>query len=84
MKAKFKSATIYEPFEIVKDQLRFYDIKEVSDYSGVHTSTMYSWLEGKTKCPYLRTLIAVAEAIGLEISMKKVKANIRPNVKSVK
>lgn len=83
MKVNLKQDLLAEPFDILKDQLKYYSIEEVAEYSGVRSATIYMWLNGKTKTPYLRTFLAVANSIGLKFEMRKVKSNIKPNIKAV-
>jgi transcriptional regulator with XRE-family HTH domain len=48
--------------------LRLYDLKSVSDMSGVHVTTLYNWLRGKNT-PNMAKLLKVAPVIGLELVM---------------
>lgn len=60
-----------EIFKLVCDQLRLYEIKTVSEVSGVSLGTLYHWLKGHTKRPQLRTVCAVIPTIGLTIEVKR-------------
>jgi transcriptional regulator with XRE-family HTH domain len=57
-------------FTEIKRELMQYDIESVSNVSGVHISTIYHWLEGRTKHPRIDTLTAVAESIGYMIVLQ--------------
>ena len=58
-------------FEELKDHLAGYNIKSVSDLSGVATPTLYFWLDGTTRKPRLDTIIKVAQALGYELQLIK-------------
>jgi DNA-binding phage protein len=38
--------------------------REISEASGVTTSTMYNWFDGKTRRPQYATVMAVVHALG--------------------
>lgn len=58
-------------FHDLCDILREYNIKWVSEQSGVTTATMYYWLDGHTKQPRLSTCLKVAAALGYELVLQK-------------
>ena len=45
--------------------------QEISDQSGVSTSTLYNWFHGKTRRPQFATVNAVAMALNHELAFKK-------------
>jgi transcriptional regulator with XRE-family HTH domain len=59
-----------ELFQAVIDRLPEYELAEVADYADVSISTLHNWLKGDVYLPHLRTLTAVADAIGFQISWK--------------
>ena len=67
-----------ELFTALKDALSGYHVKSVAEIAGVHHSTVYNWLEGKTEHPRIDTIEKVAGAIGFEVDLKMVrKAHLR-------
>lgn len=54
--------------ERVLEELRQYDIDEISEISGVPASDMYFWLVGEHE-PRLCNLISVAEALNLKVEV---------------
>lgn len=56
-------------FEDVKGILQSYNVKSVSDLSGVAVPTIYSWLEGRVHKPRLDTIVKVADALGYELRL---------------
>lgn len=58
-------------FEDLKAELRLYDVKDVAESAGVAPSTLYFWLADITKRPYLRTVMLVADAIGLDLKLER-------------
>lgn len=54
------------------EELPEWDIASVAEVSGVHFTTLYSWLRGDTLTPITRTLFAVAEAMGYELRWERV------------
>lgn len=60
-----------ELFESVKSELKYYDLQEVSEISGVSVGALYAWVCGKTQSPRTCNLTAVAEALGYTFSWYK-------------
>lgn len=57
-------------FQQLKNELKEYDLSEVSEISGVPYATIYAWLYRKSQnslhfCNY----VAVAEAIGFDVKI---------------
>ncbi len=73
-------------FEELKDLLFDYEVRSVSELSGVSKATIYNWLEGKTRKPRLDTILKVAEALGYTLTLHRVgKAKTKPkHIKLVK
>ncbi len=61
---------VFAVFEELKDLLAEYDLKSVSDTSGISLSTLYLWVDGKVRFPHLRTIVRVAEALGYEVVLQ--------------
>ncbi len=57
-------------YEFFLSELEQYNIMEVAEEAGVHYTTLYLWLRGKTKAPKLSTLLQVAPVIGLTLSFQ--------------
>jgi len=64
-------------FEELKDILKNYNLETVADVAGVHFTTLYNWLSGKTKNPHLRTFIKVAKAMGFEVMLRREQVSMR-------
>ena len=45
--------------------------REISEASGVTTSTMYNWFDGKTRRPQYATVMAVVHALGYRSVLTK-------------
>ena len=60
-----------EVFEQLKDIMRGYNVEDVAYNAEVAPSTIYFWLEGKTRFPRLNTIIKVAYALGYELKLVK-------------
>ena len=58
-------------FEELKDILQQYNLESVADASGVHWTTLYSWLNGRIKSPYISTVAKVAEAVNYELVLQR-------------
>lgn len=65
------NSTKYPVFEQLKQELQGYDLDSVSEIAEVSKSTLYFWLEGRTKSPQIRTLTNVAQALGFDILIKR-------------
>lgn len=59
-----------ELFNAIVVVLSQVNIAEVSEASGVHYTTLYSWINGTTSYPHLVTLLQVAEVIGITLTVK--------------
>lgn len=59
-----------------------FHIKDIAEEAGVHFTTLYNWRNAKVVSPRLNTLIAVAEALGYTVELKR--GTIKPKLKSVK
>ena len=64
-------------FNQVKRELRNYDILDVAEQAGVHYTTLYHWLDGRTKTPHLRTFLKVAIVLGYEIQLARIQGQLR-------
>lgn len=62
----------YAVFEEIKEHLRHYNIKSVSQLSKVAEPTLYFWLDGTTRKPRIDTLFRVADALGYEIVLRPI------------
>lgn len=56
-------------FEDLKGILNGYCVESVAEASGVATSTLYFWLDGKTRKPRLDTIVKVADALGYQLQL---------------
>lgn len=45
------------------------DLRHLSEVSSTSPSTLYNWLEGKTKAPRISTLNRVGSALGYKIML---------------
>ncbi len=64
-------------FKELKDELAMYDVQSVADLAGVHFTTLYNWLEGKTKSPHLRTFCSVANALDMTVALERTASRLR-------
>lgn len=64
-------------FNDLKKELKRWDIDNVSDAAGYHRSTLYNWLNGKTKNPFIHTVIDVAKVIGFEVRLVRTRAHLK-------
>lgn len=56
------------------DHLNRYNMAEkkwIAEEAGIHWTTLYSWCALKTWSPQIRTLAAVARALGYDIVLKR-------------
>lgn len=60
-----------EAFEVICEELANWNFKYVSYKANCSTTMLYSWINGKTKSPHMRTFISVANAIGFTITLNK-------------
>jgi transcriptional regulator with XRE-family HTH domain len=67
----------YPVFEQLKRKLQGYDMQSVADAAGVAVATLYHWQTGHVRAPQLRTLSAVAEVLGYEITLYHVDKPVR-------
>lgn len=65
-----------DPIAFFLQTLRQYDIQSVSDESGVHFTTLYTWLRGQ-HLPSLASIDRVAPTIGLELSFQNARPTLR-------
>jgi len=54
-------------FRTVIEELTEWNFAWVAEASGVTEPTLYNWYNGRVQNPQLRTIVAVANAIGLEV-----------------
>lgn len=52
-------------------------LKAIAEEAGISSMTLYNWIFGDTMNPHLNTIMRVAEAMGYEITLQKVKPNLR-------
>lgn len=64
-------------FDQIKQELKGWDIESVADAAGHHKSTLYFWLENKTKNPHINTLIDVAEVLGYEVKLVRQRVQLK-------
>ncbi len=58
-----------EVFDTLINELQHYNVEEVAEVANVSASCIYAWLEGRTKSPLIKNVVAVAETIGLEVTI---------------
>jgi len=51
------------------------DLRDIAHEAGVAESTLYFWLSGYTRFPRLDTVVKVATALGLTVTLQKTRAN---------
>jgi transcriptional regulator with XRE-family HTH domain len=54
------------------------DLLRISEQAGVSMSAMYFWMNGTTTNPRIDTLTKVANVLGYEIVLRKMKAHVPP------
>lgn len=54
-------------FNEVKKVLEMYDIASVAEHAEVSDQTLYNWLNGRVKSPYIGTLVRVADVLEIDI-----------------
>jgi DNA-binding phage protein len=61
----------FEIFEAILAAIRKSDLGAlvIADRAGINHWTIYSWLNGRTKNPTIRTLTLVASALGFSIEL---------------
>ena len=64
-------------FELVIQTLEEYELQSVADFSGVHISTLYNWVNRKIVNPHSATLFNVAEVIGIDIEWVNTNKQLR-------
>lgn len=71
--------------EIIDHLGRYNDAEKkwIAEEAGVHWGTLYNWCAYSTYSPHLRTIAAVARALGYEIVLKRQHA-APPKLKLVK
>ena len=71
--------------EIIDHLNRYNDAEKkwIAEEAGIHWGTIYAWCAFKTFSPQIRTLAAVARALGYSIVLKRV-APRPPRLKIVK
>ena len=81
MRTQLKTTKIQASvFVELKDVLHGYNLESVADCAGVHLTTLYHWLEGRTHAPRISTLVKVADAVGYRIELRIVgKSTARRN-----
>ena len=67
---------LLEIFEEIKEVLQTTNIQWVARQAKVGESTLYNWLEGKTKSPRLDTIYKVADCLGFDVKLIKRKAKL--------
>lgn len=82
-KKKEFSTRKYPVFEQIKSELISWDIMSVAKAANVAPATIYFWLDGRTHSPNIRTLSAVAVAIGFEIILQRSKS-AKPELRIIK
>ena len=60
----------YPLFQAVLEELCDHDLGELADSAGVSKQTLINWWEGRTHSPQIRTLTAVADAMGYDIVLR--------------
>jgi transcriptional regulator with XRE-family HTH domain len=76
-KKKPLTMTQLKVFEDLKGELRGWNIESVAEEANLAPSTLYFWLDGKTRKPRLDTIIRAAEAIGFDVGLIKKQVNVR-------
>jgi len=74
-------------FEELKGILNGYNIDSVADVADVAASTIYFWLDGRTRKPRLDTVLRVAEAVGYTLQLVPARADratLRSHLRVVK
>lgn len=64
-------------FEDLKGELRNWNVDSVAKEAEVAPSTIYFWLDGRTKKPRLDTIVKVSKAIGFELRLVKIHNKLR-------
>lgn len=64
-------------FALVIETLDEYELQSVADFSGVHISTLYNWVNHKIVNPHSATLFNVAEVIGIDIEWVNTNKQLR-------
>jgi len=58
-------------FQQIKSELKQYELKDVAEYAEVSVQTLRNWIDGKVENPHLRTITAVADALGYNVVLEK-------------
>jgi hypothetical protein len=71
--------------EIIDHLMRYNHAEKqwIADEAGISFQTLYNWCAGTTFSPQLRTIAAVARALGYEVVIKRTKA-APPKLKVIK
>ena len=66
--------------EIISLLLTYNDAekKRVAEEAGVHWTTIYNWTHGATLNPHIGTLVKVAEVLGYEVALRRIKGKKPP------
>jgi len=64
----------HEIFQTVIAELSRWNFAWVAEASGVTAQTLYNWYGGQVHSPQLRTIVAVAAAIGLDVRVVRASA----------
>jgi DNA-binding phage protein len=71
-------------FQELKHELYKWNIESVAADAHVSPSTIYFWMAGKTHFPRLDTISRVADAVGFEIRLVKIKGKKKNHLRAVK
>ena len=77
-------ADLFKIFQQLKHELYKWDVQSVAEDAGIAPATIYFWMNGTTNYPRLDTISRVADAIGFEIRMTRVKGAKKNHLRSVK
>ena len=71
-KIVWRTGSNYPLFDALLDELwQSNEWHDIADEAGISYQTIVNWCEGKTLSPQIRTLTAVANALGFDILLRK-------------
>lgn len=67
MRLGFLDAYEERLFHRVMDRMAKYMLEDVAEAAGLHFTTLVYWENGRTEAPRLKSMVAVAEVLGIRV-----------------